>query len=230
MTDMTMTCAELDLRLADYLDDALDTRIRAAVDRHLASCARCAGVLAALDERSLSAAALPVLVPSRDLWAGIASRIEPRVLTMTERERRPAARRLPRVALFAAAAALLIAGTALVTRRLMLQREPVLTHEASNPASPASSGKLVSREALIATYDTEIAALDSAVRLRRGDLDTNTVKIIEKNLRVIDAAIAESRAALAKDPHNRFLHEQLTTVLDQKVGLLRTAALLPSRT
>jgi hypothetical protein len=56
------------------------------------------------------------------------------------------------------------------------------------------------------------------------------VKIIEKNLLVIDKAIAESRAALAKDPHSRFLNEQLTRVLDQKVGLLRTAALLPART
>ena len=56
------------------------------------------------------------------------------------------------------------------------------------------------------------------------------MKIIEKNLKVIDAAIAESRAALAKDPHSHFLNDQLAHVLDQKVGLLRTAALLPTRT
>ena len=98
---------------------------------------------------------------------------------------------------------------------------------------PPSIGKAVvytPQQQLIVTYDEEISRLDSAVTQRRSELDTNTVKIIEKNLRVIDAAIAESRAALAKDPHSRFLHDQLAHVLDQKVGLLRTAALLPTRT
>jgi anti-sigma factor RsiW len=85
MTDMTMTCAELDVRLADYLNDALSAAERAAVDAHLAGCARCARVLAALDERPAAMAGLPMLAPKHDLWSGIAERIEPRVLTLGER-------------------------------------------------------------------------------------------------------------------------------------------------
>jgi hypothetical protein len=228
MTDMTMTCAELDVRLADYLNDALDAPSRAAVELHLADCARCAGVLAALDERPADAAALPVLSPEHDLWSGIASRIEPRVLSMGERGGAAPARRVWRVARFAAAAAVLIIGSSLITRQMMLRPEPP-AGGTPTAAAGAANATLASQR-LIQTYDTEIAQLDSAVLLRRGELDTTTVKIIEKNLLVIDKAIAENRAALAKDPHSRFLNEQLTRVLDQKVGLLRTAALLPART
>jgi hypothetical protein len=228
MTDMTMTCAELDVRLADYLNDALDAPTRAAVELHLAGCARCAGVLAALDEQPASSAALPVLSPSHDLWSGIAARIEPRVLSLGERSPAPMARRGWRVARYAAAAAILIIGSSMITRVVMLKSNPPVTG-AQTPAPGAPNTTLASQR-LIDTYDTEIAQLDSAVRVRRGELDTTTVKIIEKNLLVIDKAIAESRAALAKDPHSRFLNEQLTRVLDQKVGLLRTAALLPART
>ena len=233
MSDMTITCGELDLRLADYLDGSLAAAERAVVERHLATCARCAGALAALDERP-AAAALPMLTPSRDLWSGIASRIEPRVLPLTERPARALTERRRSVGTLAVAAAALIAITATMTV-MITRRAP--TPEARNPA-PVQSGPAVdptrqnvsAHERVIRTYDQEIAGLDSAVQLRQGQLDTATIRIIEKNLKVIDAAILESRRALEKDPHNHFLNDQLARVLDQKVGLLRTAALLPAGT
>ena len=79
-----------------------------------------------------------------------------------------------------------------------------------------------------AAYDREIAALRAVVIDGQGDLDSATVDVLARNLRIIDAAIAASRAALARDPHSPFLGEQLTRALGQKVDLLRTAALLPS--
>jgi anti-sigma-K factor RskA len=232
MTDMTMTCAELDVRLADYLNDALSAAERAAVDAHLATCARCAGVLAALDEVPAASPKLPVLAPKHDLWSGIAERIEPRVLTLGERPARAAAPKNYRAARLLAAAIILVTGTALITRQAMLRPEPPAPAAvAANPGGSLMITPVADRhEQLIRTYDAEIQQLDSAVRLRRNQLDTTTVKIIEKNLLVIDKAIMESRAALAKDPKSHFLNEQLTRVLDQKVGLLRTAALLPTRT
>jgi hypothetical protein len=68
------------------------------------------------------------------------------------------------------------------------------------------------------------------VSQRKTQLDPSTVAIIEKNLEIIDAAIAQSRAALARDPASMMLSEQLTHALDKKVELLRTAALLPAST
>jgi len=98
---------------------------------------------------------------------------------------------------------------------------------ATNPdtvriASPLPTG--------LPVYDSTIKILTTAVSSRQSQLDTATIRIIKKNLTIIDAAIAESRAALAKDPKNKYLTQQLTRVLDQKVGLLRTAALLPAKT
>jgi hypothetical protein len=55
------------------------------------------------------------------------------------------------------------------------------------------------------------------------------VVIVEKNLGIIDQAIQESRAALARDPASLYLNEQLNYVLEKKIELLRSAAALPSR-
>jgi hypothetical protein len=65
---------------------------------------------------------------------------------------------------------------------------------------------------------------------RRDQLDPVTVAIIERNLAVIDTAIAESKAAIVRDPASRFLIESLNQSLQMKVELMRTAAVLPSRT
>ena len=80
------------------------------------------------------------------------------------------------------------------------------------------------------TYDHEIATLRGIVRERRSQLDPKTLSVLEHNIQIIDEAIAQSRAALARDPRSRFLGDQLDDALDKKLELLRTAALLPART
>jgi hypothetical protein len=87
-----------------------------------------------------------------------------------------------------------------------------------------------SRPSATATYEKEIHDLGRILDERRGDLDSATVTVLEKNLAVIDQAIRQSREALARDPRSRFLDQQLNSALDKKVELLRMAALLPSRT
>jgi hypothetical protein len=79
-------------------------------------------------------------------------------------------------------------------------------------------------------YDQQIGSLHRILEQRRNRLDPKTVAVIERNLAVIDSAISESKAALAKDPANAFLAQQVDHALDSKVELLRTVAMLPSRT
>jgi anti-sigma factor RsiW len=79
-------------------------------------------------------------------------------------------------------------------------------------------------------YGREIEMLQLIVKERKTQLDSSTVAVIQKNLEIIDAAIAQSRAALARDPASRMLNQQLTHALDKKVELLRTAAMLPVST
>ena len=81
----------------------------------------------------------------------------------------------------------------------------------------------------LASTIVEITLLDSLVRTRREPLDPKTVAMIEQNLKIIDKAIAESRAALAKDPKSPMLSNQLDNVLGSKVELLRTVAFLPTQ-
>jgi len=83
---------------------------------------------------------------------------------------------------------------------------------------------------LTADYDREIARLRLLVDARRNQMDPVTVAIIEKNLQVIDTAITECKKAIARDPSSRFLIESLNQSLQTKVELMRTVALLPSRT
>jgi hypothetical protein len=97
--------------------------------------------------------------------------------------------------------------------------------------SPESTGaRYVATSPAQVTYDREIERLRAIVGERRTQLDTATIAVIEKNLKVIDDAIAQSRSALAKDPASRFLNDQLNRALDKKVELLRTVALLPAGT
>lgn len=114
-------------------------------------------------------------------------------------------------------------------------REPVATPRApsrgAGPAEPrrTPNAALVARAPMEAEYDRQIAALREVFRAQEGALDPGTVAVIERSLSVIDAAIAEARAALARDPGSSYLQERLTKSLDKKVGLLRTATALPAR-
>lgn len=69
----------------------------------------------------------------------------------------------------------------------------------------------------------------SVLRERRGQLDSATVRVLERNLKLIDDAITESRAALARDPESGLLADELTRAMRRKLELLRTAAAMPAR-
>jgi hypothetical protein len=242
-----MTCAEFRELLGDYLDaQALAPALRAAADAHVASCVECSALLADVRAIVRDAQDLPVLAPSRDLWSGIEQRIEAPVLAIgrksgeraaidadTTDERRVAygERAAYRVRRLAVAASLLVAVTAGVT--YTLTKRQAATPNASSPlVAPNASSPLaraVSRPSASETFDAEIASLRTIVDARRAELDTATIRVVEKNLKLIDAAIAESKAALASDPASAFLTEQLTHAYDTKLRLLRGLATLPAR-
>ncbi|MBK5187112.1 MAG: zf-HC2 domain-containing protein [Gemmatimonadaceae bacterium] len=82
-------------RLAAYIEGDLTAAERAVAERHLAECKTCAEALVELRAIAGEAAQLPLLTPSRDLWAGIESRISTPVtlLDSTPASARPAWRR-----------------------------------------------------------------------------------------------------------------------------------------
>jgi anti-sigma factor RsiW len=140
MTMYAMDCAAFDERLADYLEGDLDSAARREVEAHLGSCVRCSALLRDLEHIRASAAELPELTPSTDLWGGIARRIDTPVLPLT----RPAPNVVAGRRNFdwvrrAAVAAALVAVTAGVTYTLTVAHGPLAGTQniASNrPTSP----------------------------------------------------------------------------------------------
>lgn len=259
MTDqpMAMTCARVDEALSNYLEETLDVASRGAVDEHLAGCLRCSAILRDVGAIRSEAARLPELAPSRDLWEGISARIEPAVLPLGAPIRRDLPWRWMPIA--AAVAAALVIATAGITYlatsrslgtgadRVTVSPAPSVTTEKLPGAAPAAAAEsavaaapstpaLASRRSTVAASPSELAYGDDIQRLqkviteRRRELDPATVSVIEESLKIIDAAVKQSRAALARDPKSGFLAGQLNNALDKKVELLRTVALLPSST
>lgn len=250
MSVATIDCRRFDDLLSDYLENTISLPMRAAVDGHVASCARCSAVLA--DVRSIvdRAAALPALKPSRDLWSGIEERLDTPVVSIDAA--RPSVRRMrvPAWVGLAAAAAVLIVVTSVVTRQWVTSRDEATPNVAATPtvapAQPESLGAALSpistapapnapsaaREHVSAavTYAREIARLETFVRQRGEALDPTTKAIVENSMRIIDSALVEARAALARDPASRFLTDQVDQTLQKKMELLRTVSLLAART
>ena len=256
MSEHTMTCAAFGALASDYIEaHALAVEERSKANAHVAGCVECAALVADLRAIVRDARELPVLAPSIDLWAGIEERIQAPVLPIVPWESpagspvaelpnaeagarfaTPSWRRL------AIAASLLVVATAGITYEVTKQGavpQVAATNDSMSQlrqSAVGSSGPAVglirpaSHPSAEETFDKEIASLRKIVAARRGELDTATVRIVEKNLKLIDAAIAESKSALANDPASSFLTDRLTQAYDTKLQFLRGLATLPPRT
>jgi hypothetical protein len=225
--------------LSDHLAGDLDERTRSDLETHLAACAECRRVLGELREVVTGASALGGLQPPRDLWPGIASAIAPGVpegrpggdAVVLELPTAHGAGRVgiaahtlrARVGL-AAAAAGLVALTATTTWWLAAARPgPGATVARVTPSGAA--GPVIAADAGAPSdgLAAELAALEAALDVARTVLDPSTVLVLERNLGVIEQAIADSRQALAVDPGNAFLSEHLEGMYQRKLLYLQDA-------
>ncbi|HET9986500.1 MAG TPA: anti-sigma factor [Longimicrobiales bacterium] len=151
-------------RLSEYIDDALPAAERARLEAHLAGCAECARTVEELRAVVRAAVALRDAPPERDLWAGIAGRIETPVIPFhAARTARRLSFTLPQLA--AASVALVAVSGALVWA--LLSRAPAAGGPvAVTPAAlpPASAGPLPapagpSATAPVAPAGTRLAGL-----------------------------------------------------------------------
>ncbi len=228
MTHPMITCDDAQRLMSDAIDGTLSDTQRAVYDTHLAACAVCTELASDLTKLRDEAAALPSLTPSRDLWSGIEARLDTPVVSLDEHRRGVAARWTSRQV--AVAAVVLIAVTAGGTWMAATRSAAVVAPAADLAAgTPRTELLTVADQKGIDAYEGEIAKLHNILETRRGDLDSTTIAVLEKNLKLIDQAIVESRAALIADPASAFLAGQLNRAYGTKLDLLRSAALLPSR-
>jgi hypothetical protein len=120
------------------------------------------------------------------------------------------------------------ADTIAATTSTPVERMPA-TGGATAPARlAANQPRRAGQPDVAGAYTPEIDRMRLLLDQRRGNLDTGTVRVLETNLAIIDRAIRESRAALARDPASALLNRQLSDALGEKLELMRTAVLLSS--
>jgi anti-sigma factor RsiW len=234
-----------DQHLSDYLDGTLDPALQRDVADHLAGCADCRTLLAdlaAIQRTARGLASVPV-EPATDLWPRIAARLQgPReaVPAVGRAATGPPAQR-PRVAWYrrrvtigvpelalAASLAAAVGGAILWPRPpasapAVQEAAPVLAQAEALDADP---GMVTPASFADAQYDAAVNDLERVLREQRDRLDPRTVIVLERNLRVIDDAIAEARQALSADPANALLNAHLAGARQRKLDLLRRAALI----
>ena len=195
-----MMCGDREAQLNEYVDGTLAADARALVEAHLAQCAGCREAVAELRGLVDGARGLPrTIEPGSDLWTGIARRIGKRETGNGKRWWRGAL----------AAAATLVIGFALYR---LLPPSTVLSR-------PEGRGWV----AVQAEYQQATDELTRTLATERDRLAPATRALLERNLGVIDAAIRESRDALARDPGNVELRGLFAAAARQKVELLRWA-------
>lgn len=210
-------------RLSDYVDDELSAAERQRLEAHLVGCTACRRTLEELRAVVARAHSLGTQAPERDLWAGVAERIGVPARRSAGGRWRRFRLVLTAPQLAAAAAALMAVSAGSVW--LAKPRRPIMQQAAVPPAA----GQVVTvAPAAMAegVYQSAVRDLERVLDQGRGRLDTATVRILEENLRIIDAAIAQCRRALAADPASPYLNAHLAQTMKRKLELLRRASRL----
>jgi putative zinc finger protein len=240
-------------RLSDLLDDELPPQEREAVEAHVARCPECARTLDELTRVAATARALPPRPPGRDLWDGIAGRLQPvpreSIVSRMAPWRSRAGHRPPRISFTVpqlAAASLLLAAVSgglmwevrgrsgeVRSARTAVTAEARPERSADGPARPdtlASEIGVTPVALADAEYDAAVADLERALHKGRGRLDPSTIATVEQNLQIIDRAIEQARQALESDPANSYLSGHLVETRRRKLDLLRHATALTTET
>ena len=217
--------------LSAYLDDELDANSRATLSAHLADCPECASLLA--DLRAIVAAAPDYTgrAPAPALWDAIEARLDESdiVAIGTARGARLAARhRFGWRELIAASIVMAAVGGGAVYLALRPGQSGAVRPVVQVPGVVPQPGSGAGAEGNVAfaegKYDSAVRDLEQVLEAGRSRLDSSTVRSVEESLRKIDAAIAEARAAIQRDPSNAYLNRQIAANMRRKLNLLRVAA------
>jgi hypothetical protein len=225
-----MTCERYRQSIQELIDGTLGSIRRAELELHLDECDDCRALADDLRLIHGTAASLGQLEPPDRVWLQIAGR-----LRQEGRITAPAVVRRPRrsAAILAIAAALLLAvGTSVfvLTRyNAAPQTGEAGSQQAASNAPAPDPVESVAAEFRLAEQHLQnaIGKLEEAAKTDDEIIDAQTAAALQKNLQVIDQAIAESRAALRQEPQSTRARDSLFELLRQKVVLLQdTIALM----
>ena len=234
-----MNCSHYTEAIQELAEGTLGPVRRAELQTHLDQCDDCRALAADLQKIRRAAESLETVRPPEHVWLQIAGRLrqEGRVA-----EAPPA--RSHQFAIFALAATLLLA----IAGSLYLlfprdAQQPSQTATASGspdgrPAATPAGGtgnapagdpvQSVGEEFRLAEQHLQagIAKLQEAAKTDPNSIDPQTAATLQKNLAIIDQAIAESREALNAEPQSAPARDSLFEALRQKVTLLQNTIAL----
>ena len=217
--------------LHDMSDGRLDADAATRAARHVKHCVACRESLARLTRLHDGARALARdFAPPDDLWPQVRASIEGRrsaTPAPIASVHRSAARSVvptrsragtphhlePRWRWLAAAAITIIVLSSGVTALVLRRDEPTVARTLP-----------IAFEQSEHSLTTSVADLQVLFDRRRSDLAPHTVRIVERSIAMIDAAISEMRSALMADPANAEIARMLNASYRQKLELLRRAS------
>ena len=235
-----MTCHDADSLLHDALDRALTAPETAALAAHLETCVACGDLQADLALLHDAAASLDRPIARAGGWQTLAARLEQEgLLQPVAAKPRPTAWR---TYTWMTLAATLLAGTGVAigwrANETAAPLAPIANAPASAPASSPGRGnardpkavEAIETELRIAAahYEKAIAGLEAIVAEDRTRLDPKVAVVVERNLALIDKAIADSRTALQGQPGSLLAQETLFGAYRRKVALLQDLIALAS--
>jgi anti-sigma factor RsiW len=204
-----MICDVHDERLGDYVDGTLPPGEAARVERHLAGCSRCRALAADFRAIRSTAQSLEGFVPPPRVWQHVAAATQ-------------AAGRRPSFgsSLFGwqpvaatAMAMVLSVGLWWIGSRL----STVVTSAQPSAMNAVLSAPLAAE----VHYASAIARLEALTGSERAALDPAMIDVLDSGMTIVDAAIDQSRAALATQPDSAIAQESLFQALRTKVALLQ---------
>ena len=210
-----MSCERQIERIQELVDGTLGAIRRSELEHHLAQCPDCRALRDDLTRIRDAAAALPPHAPPDGAWLQIAGRLrqEGRVRDLTaasaghQRGARP-------YAWLAIAASLVLASGVSIFVLIRSTSAPV-PGAAGTPAAGNAGGtpsvQAVQSEVDAAQeqFEKAITKMDDLRKANMQALDPQTSEVIEKNLGIIDHAIAENRAAVKAEPASVAARETL---------------------
>ena len=215
----------------ELVDGTLGPLRRSELELHLEGCDGCRALAADLQAIARSAAALPPLDPPAGVWAAIAGRLQAEGRVQPPPAR--ATRRGSYTVLALAAALLLAIGSSLV---LLVPRgdAPVSATGAAPAAAIAGGAENAPAEDPVQGAVSELTLTErhferavEQVTAGNAAVGPETKALLQKNLLVVNQALAESRKALEEDPDNVAARQSLYETLRQKIRFLQdTIALM----
>ena len=212
-----MSCENTRLRMSALIDGELAGEEKAAVLAHLAGCDACSWFRQDLDRVRRAAASLGPIAPPDHVWLHVAGQV--RLESPAALKPRRSTARGGAIAQWLGIAAALVVVT---IGTYFVGSTTSSTPSGSNPTSSASV-ETVAEELNLAMqhYERAITELETLAASGSSALDPAMATMLSQNIKTINAAITESRAALVQNPGNGPARDSLFEALRRKVVVLQ---------